>query len=156
MAGQLAVLVGAAVMTALAPTHKADIEAGQALAQRWCSNCHTVETDARSAKDAAPSFRAIARKKSTTSGTLHGFLQLPHANMPDWTLTRDEIDDLVAYILSLKWLAGAGAPGGDQASAATVAGADRNNPDHAFCSEIFLSRKSRNTAMRMEWRSSSG
>jgi mono/diheme cytochrome c family protein len=102
MAGQLAVLAGAALMTALAPTHKGDIEAGQVLAQRWCSNCHTVETAAPTAKDAASSFRAIARKKNTSSGSLHGFLQTPHANMPDWTLTRDEIDDLVAYILSLK------------------------------------------------------
>jgi hypothetical protein len=29
-------------------------------------------------------------------------LQTPHARMPDLHLTRDEVDDLIAYILSLR------------------------------------------------------
>jgi hypothetical protein len=33
---------------------------------------------------------------------LRAFLQTPHDRMPDLHLTRNEIDDVAAYILSLK------------------------------------------------------
>jgi mono/diheme cytochrome c family protein len=34
--------------------------------------------------------------------SLHAFLLTPHANMPNYRLTSEEIDDVVAYILSLR------------------------------------------------------
>ena len=37
---------------------------------------------------------------STTSMSLRVFLQSPHANMPDYRLTRDQLDDVVAYLLA--------------------------------------------------------
>jgi mono/diheme cytochrome c family protein len=40
--------------------------------------------------------------KSTTFMGLRAFLQTPHDRMPDLHLTRNEIDDVAAYILSLK------------------------------------------------------
>jgi hypothetical protein len=40
--------------------------------------------------------------KSTTPLSLRAFLQTPHERMPDLHLSRDEIDDLTAYILSLR------------------------------------------------------
>jgi hypothetical protein len=45
---------------------------------------------------------AIGEQKSTTALSLRVFLQTPHAQMPDLHLSRDEIDDLAAYILSLR------------------------------------------------------
>jgi hypothetical protein len=33
---------------------------------------------------------------------LRAFLQTPHGQMPDFTLGRDQIDDVVAYLLSLR------------------------------------------------------
>ena len=39
---------------------------------------------------------------STTSMSLRVFLQSPHGNMPDYRLSREQIDDVVAYILSLR------------------------------------------------------
>jgi hypothetical protein len=34
--------------------------------------------------------------------SLHAFLITPHANMPDYRLTPQQIDDVVTYILSLR------------------------------------------------------
>jgi mono/diheme cytochrome c family protein len=80
-----------------------DPAVGRQLAEQWCSGCHaTVPTQPHKSSDVAPSFSAIARTPSTTSMSLHAFLQTPHGQMPDLTLSRDEIDDLVAYILSLR------------------------------------------------------
>jgi hypothetical protein len=39
---------------------------------------------------------------STTSMSLHAFLMTPHGQMPDFASTRAQIDDVVAYILSLR------------------------------------------------------
>ena len=39
---------------------------------------------------------------STTSMSLRVFLQTPHPSMPDYRLTREELDDVVAYILTLR------------------------------------------------------
>ena len=50
----------------------------------------------------APSFPQLARLSSTTELSLKVFLSLNHENMPNLMLTRDQMDDLAAYILSLK------------------------------------------------------
>ena len=52
--------------------------------------------------DAVPSFRAIAAMPSTTALSLRVFLQTPHGRMPDFALSRNETDDVIAYILSLR------------------------------------------------------
>ena len=80
-----------------------DAAAGHDLAQTWCSTCHVIDPAPRHASDmAAPSFAAIAAMPSTTPMALSVFLQTPHAAIPDLHLSRDEIDDLTAYILSLR------------------------------------------------------
>jgi len=77
--------------------------AGHDLATRWCSNCHVVDPGhQRQGSDAVPTFAAIAAMKSTTSASLKVFLATPHARMPDYTLSRDDIADVSAYILSLR------------------------------------------------------
>jgi mono/diheme cytochrome c family protein len=80
-----------------------DAKAGRSIAQRWCDNCHVVDaTQQRATSTGAPTFAAIAQMKSTTPMALRVFLQTPHGRMPDLHLTRSEIDDVSAYILSLK------------------------------------------------------
>lgn len=80
-----------------------DAAPGEALARSWCGNCHDVNRAPRPpATDAVPSFAAIAAMPSTTSMSLRVFLQTPHAAMPDYHLERHEVDNLVAYILSLR------------------------------------------------------
>jgi mono/diheme cytochrome c family protein len=80
-----------------------DVGAGRRLSENWCSSCHFVGRNAPSGvSNGAPTFVGIARMASTTSVSLHAFLQIPHARMPDLHLSRDEMDDLIAYILSLR------------------------------------------------------
>ena len=76
---------------------------GHKLAETWCSSCHVVgPTQARGTSTGAPPFVAVADMSSTTAMSLRAFLATPHWRMPDLHLTRDEIDDLAAYILSLR------------------------------------------------------
>jgi mono/diheme cytochrome c family protein len=84
-----------------------DIQAGHRIAQMWCGKCHAIganESDPRI--DVVPSFASIARMRSTTATSLNAFLSTPHPPMPDFTLTRQEIADVSAYILSLRPRAG--------------------------------------------------
>lgn len=90
-------------LPALAQPEPGDARAGQRLAAAWCANCHQVAPGGPGpATDAAPAFQAIARMPSTTSMSLRVFLQTPHANMPDYRLTREQLDDIVAYLLTLR------------------------------------------------------
>jgi mono/diheme cytochrome c family protein len=95
----LAVLLLAALP--VSPAVAQDVEAGRQIAQRWCSACHEIGT-APVKNDVSPSFWSIARMSSTTAMSLHAFLSTPHHRMPDYSLSRQEIADLSAYILSLK------------------------------------------------------
>ena len=54
------------------------------------------------ASDAVPSFAAIAAMPSTTAMSLRVLLRTPGDRMPDLALSREETDDLVGYILSLR------------------------------------------------------
>jgi mono/diheme cytochrome c family protein len=76
---------------------------GARIAQQWCANCHAVAPGQRPPTgDAVASFPAIAALTSTTEMSLRVFLQTPHANMPNFQLSRAETDAIVAYILSLR------------------------------------------------------
>jgi mono/diheme cytochrome c family protein len=76
--------------------------AGHALARQWCAACHLVAPGEGRSSDAAPAFEAVARRPATTETSLRVFLQTPHRQMPNYTLTRQETDDVVAYILGLR------------------------------------------------------
>jgi cytochrome c len=80
-----------------------DIATGRRLAETWCSSCHVVgPTRDTVVSNGAPTFRAIAADKSITVLSLRAFLQTSHARMPDLHLSRDEVDNLASYILSLR------------------------------------------------------
>ena len=79
----------------------ADSMNGQRLAVRWCSGCHVVLPGQQQAYDAAPTFAQIA-SSGLNEGTLKTFLANPeHSRMPNLSLSRSEIADLVAYIKTL-------------------------------------------------------
>lgn len=85
------------------PAIPGDAVPGEALARTWCANCHDVGRTARPATtDAVPGFASIARMPSTTAMSLRVFLLTPHGDMPDYQLGRRELDDVIAYILSLR------------------------------------------------------
>jgi mono/diheme cytochrome c family protein len=80
-----------------------DTAVGRTIAETWCSACHVVTpTQAQGASTGAPPFQAIAAQTAITPMALRAFLQTPHHRMPDLQLSRDQIDDVSAYILSLR------------------------------------------------------
>src|SRR5262249_31591205 len=82
------------------PTH-ADATKGSQLAQQWCASCHvTSGSRADNVQQGPPSFHTIAGAR--TGDQLRSFLSHPHGAMPDLSLTRQEIDDLVGYIETLR------------------------------------------------------
>ena len=86
-----------------AAKHVPDAAAGRGLAEKWCTSCHVVSpTQDRATSTGAPPFAAIANTNATTATELRPFLQTPHWRMSDLHLTRDEIADITAYILSMR------------------------------------------------------
>jgi mono/diheme cytochrome c family protein len=97
-----AILLLASVVSAMAQD-LGDAAAGHRLAETWCASCHVIDRVAKSGTSTgAPPFPAVARMASVTPLSLRVFLQTPHQRMPDLHLSREEIDDVIAYILSMR------------------------------------------------------
>jgi cytochrome c len=81
---------------------RADAANGERLAKQWCVNCHVINRSGPSATlpQGPPSFQVAAGHLDP--GELRAFLTHPHGQMPDLALTRSEIDDLIAYIETLR------------------------------------------------------
>jgi mono/diheme cytochrome c family protein len=86
---------------ALAQSEVGNVADGQKLVAEACSTCHAVEGPT-AASQQAPPLAAVAQMHSTTSLSLHAFLLTPHPSMPNYRLAPKEVDDVVAYILSLR------------------------------------------------------
>ena len=81
-----------------------DAKTGKKLAEKLCSGCHIVGEKATGPSVSAdvPSFKAIANVPGQTSERIAGRIVIPHPVMPKIQLTRLEIGDLAAYIMSLR------------------------------------------------------
>ena len=76
---------------------------GKELAARLCSNCHLVGTSEQQQTNAdVPSFHEIANKEGQSAGAIMAHIMLPKHPMPTIPLTKSELADLSAYILSLR------------------------------------------------------
>ena len=84
------------------PATAQDPRVGGALAVRWCMGCHVVERNPPTATDSAPSFSAIGARPGTTADSLDRYLSTGHTLMPDFSLSSQERNALIAYILSLR------------------------------------------------------
>jgi mono/diheme cytochrome c family protein len=96
---------GLAVIAAMAGgAQAADTASGLEVARKLCVNCHIVEPDGAGAtvNPAIPSFMAIADKEGQTESKLRGFVLNPHPPMPEVQLTTHELENIAAYIMSLK------------------------------------------------------
>jgi len=98
----LALMAALMAMCLLSRTADADAANGERLARQWCANCHVIDGSGPSATlpQGPPSFRVAAGHLNP--GELRAFLSHPHGAMPDFGLTRAEIDDLIAYIERLR------------------------------------------------------
>lgn len=86
--------LGAAMFAAQA--RAGDAAVGANLTQRWCSGCHVIG-NASNGQDTAPSLPPNGQDQKW----VRAWLADPHPPMPDLHLSREEIDDIVAYLSSL-------------------------------------------------------
>lgn len=93
------VLLGAALAARGAAAQ--DPDSGRRLAMKWCVSCHIVVPGA-DGSDAAPPFETIANDPRVSERGLRAWLAEPHPPMPNLHLDRLEIDDVVAYLESLR------------------------------------------------------
>ena len=76
---------------------------GEELARAVCVDCHAIDPGFRGTDiTGAPSFQDVADMPSATPLSLRVFLRSPHLTMPNFALSDDQIDDLIAYIRSLR------------------------------------------------------
>ena len=83
-------------------TPKPDPERGRILAERVCVACHVVSKAPATVAIDVPSFPAIANKPGQSMETIAGRIVIPHPPMIAVPLTREEIVNVVAYIMTLK------------------------------------------------------
>ena len=81
----------------------ADAEIGRTLAEENCARCHDIGPGG-GAKMHPPSFAAIAAFRAEDYIVSRIMFPNLHSSMPSWVnwIIREEIDDLVAYIVSLE------------------------------------------------------
>ena len=85
-----------AAMSAAHAQDKGEID-GHRYVLKSCFACH-ADRKLSLAKNGAPTFAAIAADPTVTGFSLRVFLQTPHARMPNFILTADQISDTIAYI----------------------------------------------------------
>ena len=80
-----------------------DPAAGREFAEGLCAECHPITgRDPFPTEGGPPAFQDVADDPAVTELALRAFLQTPHANMPNIVLPPEQLDDVIAYILSLK------------------------------------------------------
>ncbi len=82
----------------------ASIARGQEIAERACAGCHALAGSAPRRVEGidVPSFRSIAAGPNQTPQRLQSFIMTPHRPMPGIPLSLAEVNDVVAFLLSLK------------------------------------------------------
>jgi mono/diheme cytochrome c family protein len=96
-------LVGLAVPGIVCAADMGDPQRGLVYAKKACSECHAVEKGEVSPNIKAPNFSAIAASPGMTERALIVWLQSSHhATMPNFIIPPDDLDNVVAYIMSLR------------------------------------------------------
>jgi mono/diheme cytochrome c family protein len=79
-----------------------DPEAGFVHAKEVCANCHAIVSNETSPMPEAPAFDEIANMAGMSAKALLVWMQTQHPTMPNIPLERDDLLDVIAYILSHK------------------------------------------------------
>lgn len=110
-AGKIFVTVGAgaaAMAIAACATDRNDdaasaAERGRMIADASCAECHAVAgDDAPSPNANAPTFQSFADRPDMTRTALAILLRTPHRSMPNLIVPAEDVDDLAAYLASLR------------------------------------------------------
>ena len=97
-------IVSAALLPLLsvAAQARSDPQMGRTIAQQWCASCHQIGTGATEGKDVAPTFSSVANDHGKDLTWVATYLLDPHLPMMGIDLSRQQIDDVVAYIGTLQ------------------------------------------------------
>jgi mono/diheme cytochrome c family protein len=80
-----------------------DPQKGRVLAARSCASCHAVDASSGpSANLRAPPFTQVAQTPGMSAIALRAALQTSHRTMPNLVFRKQNREDVIAYILSLK------------------------------------------------------
>jgi len=110
-AGKIFVTVGAGAATmaiAACATDRGDgavsaAERGRTVAEASCAECHAVAGGAALSPNAnAPTFQSFADRPDMTRTALAILLRTPHHSMPNLIVPAEDVDDLAAYLASLR------------------------------------------------------
>jgi mono/diheme cytochrome c family protein len=109
LAGALACLVAACVSEPAAPpapmtpAEAGSPAQGRLYAQEACAACHAIDRGATDSPNPdAPAFATLADTPGMTGLALTVWLNSSHSSMPDLIVPPERIDDLAAYIQTLK------------------------------------------------------
>jgi mono/diheme cytochrome c family protein len=96
----LAILFTAAFCGVAAPQ---DVERGRALVVENCSGCHAIGAEGESPHPQAPPFRTLSERfpVDALKETFVTSIDTGHPGMPVFDASRQQIDDIVAYIASV-------------------------------------------------------
>jgi mono/diheme cytochrome c family protein len=76
---------------------------GHEYASQVCVECHDVEAKGEiSPNPDAPSFQSVADTRGMTARALAVWMQTSHPTMPNLVIKPDDMDNVIAYIMSLK------------------------------------------------------
>ena len=76
--------------------------AGAAYAKQVCAKCHAINGTGTSPEPTAPPFRDVANMPGMTGTALTVWLTTSHPTMPNIIIERHDMEDVIAFILSLK------------------------------------------------------
>ena len=101
-----AVVIATAAMIIAAPLLSQELgsaKQGQVLAETVCAECHAVKPGAlRSPFGHAPTFETIAQTPGMTPTAIRVWLRSAHREMPNIMLAPEEVDNVIAYLQTLK------------------------------------------------------
>jgi mono/diheme cytochrome c family protein len=98
-------LISIPVLVGLASSAEAqtgDPEAGAAYAKQVCAMCHAIDRTELSPEPTAPPFKDVANTPGMTATALAVWLTTSHPTMPNIILDPQELDNVIAFIVSLK------------------------------------------------------
>ena len=89
--------------TSAAAQEQGVAEQGRAYADKVCAECHLVAPVAGlSPMPGVKSFKEIANRPGMSAMAISAWMQSEHESMPHIVPTPGELNDLIAYIVSLK------------------------------------------------------
>jgi len=81
-----------------------EVERGRLLVEANCSSCHAIGLNDASRHPDAPPFRTLSERypMGSLAETLAKGVPIEHPDMPNFLVTASQIDEIVAYIVSIQ------------------------------------------------------